>query len=1007
MKTKTRLCTLITLLVVAVMSFSTLLFMAFNPVSGADNPLDNVRYGSFFTLPEKNVMVGGTSVPATTTLVSPRGVEYTDPMVTIDEYGVYTLKYTGESGGQTVTETDTFAVAYPYVNVGSDLGSFAYKTNNVDAFGAKYSGLAVSSKNDTTVTFNEIIDLSQIYFDELNPTTSPELFTVYFNPTVRGEKQFTYMYLTFTDIYDPSISFSIRFGVHDSNMSYNTYVSAAANGQTYKGYNRSGGFNLNCGLQGGLEGFFSSLGYASLPDSPPEMIAQTNTYTNVSDNVSFYYDYNSCKIYMKQPYRYSPTNGKIRQICDINDNSYQEVAFPGFTDGKVRMSYTFTGGGMANLVFTEIYGVDVAQETYLDTDKPTIEIDLPEELPQGRTGWAYKIFPAVAKDVTEGEVEIETYAILDGTTDKIPVVDGAFMPAQQGNYTIYYVATDLFDNQTIEEVDVVVLNRLTTISISLRDAMSKGTVAEWFDIARVNVTGGSGDKTVDVSVTYSDGTVSGEMKDGKFKPYKAGVYTVNYVATDYIGQKGIKNVKVTVSGISKPVFENDDVFLSSLIEGMQYSLPTVTAIDYNNDREVLTAKIRVTDANNPNGTILASNLYIPSVSTNGATVKVEYVATAKDGSQAIKTFNPTVYKVNTSSYVIVPKNYFLTSGAVVSMADGYANIKVNQNNANVTYVNPVLYNTFSLKLKMMANTFTSFTVTLIDAYDPTNTFDFIFLNTGVKISANINNKKTVSTTYNSNGDGEAVSFGYSNADGAFYIGSTVVKLDDMPEFKLNKVFVKVSYQGITTATDMRIFQLNNHTFYPDDYDYDLPEIAFAQDFSGRKPINSLLSTAIPLHADVTDPYTYATVTVTKDRRYVKDVNGVEINALPADVAYDFLCDTYGEYLVQYHAYDSISNEQNSSYNVIVWDDVVPEITAVSLPTRVGLNAEIGLPSVKSNDNTDGEVTTYIVVKTAGGNFRHVTNGKFKFTDKGVNYVVYYAIDKNGNMNSMEYKIIVG
>ena len=63
-------------------------------------------------------------------------------------------------------------------------------------------------------------------------------------------------------------------------------------------------------------------------------------------------------------------------------------------------------------------------------------------------------------------------------------------------------------------------------------------------------------------------------------------------------------------------------------------------------------------------------------------------------------------------------------------------------------------------------------------------------------------------------------------------------------------------------------------------------------------------------------------------------------------------------------------------------------------------------AVKDNVSKDADIEVYVFVQDEALNMINVKNGTYKFTQKGIYRIIYYAMDEQGNAGYNEYLITV-
>lgn len=976
MNSKKKISLIFSLIVLAFISFSILFFHAV--LGSAEEAIPSTQtYGTNYELPTRNIIVDDETLPAKTYLYMPDGKVVTEKTV-LNQYGKYTLEFVAEKDGIEHKDYEYFNVNYPVITAQGNGSYTEYVVGD---------GLYVTSRINYPLVFNNILNVSDMNLD--NP-----LVTVHVRPAVIGFAELDKMTITLTDVYDPSNFITIVARPHSSNKAYNTYFNVAAPGQLLKGQDRDGSYHINNDY--GTPSFMTYSGETS------EVLGQVGGFSNITDNFSLYFDYQNKAVYVS-----NNSERPIDTIADLDDDAIQETVWNGFTSDKVKMTITLSDGSMATLLFSEVLGTDLSATDIVDVTAPIVSVDLPDQIPVAEQGKAYKLFSSSAIDDHESVLDTTISVSFDNGVTEVPVVvkNNSFIPVGEGVHKVTYSATDKFGNVGTKVVEIYAEESLDPIEILVQGKQAEGRISDWLDIEQVSVNGGSGVKEVSLKVLYNDGTVSGILDGYRFKPYKSGKYNAIYYATDYLGNVGVLVNSFNVNSITDPVFENYDYLPLAMMEGFRYELPNVIATDYADDMKEIVCKIRVTDASKDK-VILDTNTYYPQVENDGDKVLIEYIAYGKEGT-VIKSFEPAVYSVKDGNNIAPEKYFNIINSASVSVGDGVATLTATSD-STITYINPVLFKLFKTSFRVNGNVKTV-KVLLTDSGDASNGFYVAFTQTSTGVVVNIDGQATFETDYTFDGKNKEISVGYDITEDKISIGGTLYSVPEMPSFRSDKIFVSYQFIGVNASTDISLISLNSHTFYNDNYDYDNPEIYFDPTLGGNRAINTKIKTAVAVMGDVTDSYVRGTVSVkAPSGDYVKDVNGVEIKNLSADVSYEFVLDKYGKYTVTYNLRDSSQNRVTPPYTITVQDDVPPVISVNKLAETGTVGKTIKIESATAYDNLDGNLPVYLTVIDPNMIYQHVkiSDGSYNFTKAGVYQFVYYSVDQEFNISKVIFNVEV-
>ena len=354
---------------------------------------------------------------------------------------------------------------------------------------------------------------------------------------------------------------------------------------------------------------------------------------------------NPAQIYLNYPekalYVYPICNSMTKDIItDLDDKGlYGSVVWEGFKNGKAILSIFGNSiiSASADIIISKAGNLDLSQMIFKDETKPTINVDfgnqLPGDVPNAQVDKPYNIFLASVTDNFDKDLSYTASVTYQDTenakTKDISIVNNTFTPKKAGTYRITYRAKDHSNNETIKNVNVIAVDNLDKMAISLATTEISENVYSKILLPSVDeavVTGGSGKSTF-TRILKNSNKEEVDVEGDTFIPTEIGEYIAYYIAADYLGNKATCSVKITVTKPDKPIFIGDLVLPRVLIKGHTYSLPTYTAVEVVNDKTVLLdPEIYV------NNEKLASNEF-----TAGDTCDVTYKVKGQTGENEYKT----------------------------------------------------------------------------------------------------------------------------------------------------------------------------------------------------------------------------------------------------------------------------------------------------------------------------------------------------------------------------------
>ena len=159
------------------------------------------------------------------------------------------------------------------------------------------------------------------------------------------------------------------------------------------------------------------------------------------------------------------------------------------------------------------------------------------------------------------------------------------LTAEEGVYTIAYTADDGAGNETVTVTRTITVLQRTAPVITVEESVTEGYAGFEIRVADATAIDMDGEKvSVVVTVTDAEGKEY-EVKNGKFIPERAGVYTVSYSAKDDKGAAGYASYSVTIiADTEAPVIDVE--FADQTVEkGTTVTVPVAKVTD-NADSDV-------------------------------------------------------------------------------------------------------------------------------------------------------------------------------------------------------------------------------------------------------------------------------------------------------------------------------------------------------------------------------------------------------------------------------------
>ena len=900
-----------------------------------------------------------------------------------------------------------------YYLVGAEDSSFTYGKNASISDGTE--GLSVTYTLDSDrMVLRQVIDLYELSMDSII-TFRPA-------PANKGTADFARVRVDLVDVYDPEIRVSYRTQNHPGNLNGEqaSYTMSKSNVGKYTGYNH--------GVQGWCSDDYGTGGKFPF-------------YDGDSACLSFYYDPVENKPWMSS--RWTGYGGNTLSnvkswITDLDDSTVQGAnVFKGFTTGEVYVEVWIeelqTSKGT---LFIEQYGkYDLSSNVLVDEKGPAINVDYADydedSIPDAIVGCKYPVFDATAFDLYTGKEDVSVKAFYNyySTSKKeVAISRGAFVPTMAGNYTIEYKSVDDEGNVSVKLVEVEAHNStdIEVLEVELGDYQTSVKLGEKYCIPEVEVENNIGKEIIAVEVTNQGKQL--EVVDGYVRAEAIGKMNVKITVTDFVGQRVVKDIEVTVGENDKPTFVELPVLPEYFIEGIAYDLPKISAYNYidgSGDKVETTIKAEYKNSTSP-----VTSKYVPTVTDHKDSVKIIYQAQVGNSGVATYAKDIPVYKVKTGNNIEVAK-YFDEEGGSVTATSANIVLRTNEDDASFTFVNAQRLTSFAVDFVTNENSrdLSTFSIYLTDYADHNKQIKFTYKNNGGNIlfyyNGDIANALSIPFDFNA-GRRLALSYDdltkkvlYDNTKGTTLTVEKDLNGNAFNGFTDNRYYVSFELVG-EAGGEMILSTLNGSALTNGSRDWIGPKICFTEDYGGEYQLNDVYRLPRAIVADVFEgavevKLTVAHVSENDDYTIVK-WGGVALEdyVLSGNEDIEIKLSAYGTYDITYYAVDSYGNRINgpSNYLVYVVDDVMPEIKPeTKLPTQVKLGDKIHVPKLVVKDNKDSAIEDYtvmIILPTGRVENFDISGGDMGFIarETGTYTVIYSVRDSAGNVNNLVYTITV-
>lgn len=958
-------------------------------------------YGEILEIPTGKFVVNGTEYMATHETVYPNGSRNTADAIELDVCGNYKIQYMVRAGGQALQENVLFTVTRPlYETTGK--GSVEYGCHE---YLNGQTGLITSLGLGETFQYNNVIDLNTL--DRTKP-----LITFNITPETIGVREFNIFKVKVEDIYDPTNYFVIDVhavddgiygdyvgyggvSVFDTGLTYNQSKDAATASSQFGTYGLSMLLSFN-----GTPGV--SLGYGCVHDIAG-WDAETETFSAFENGaLTFYYDNEENEVWFKSANEYN----RLLDLDSVGKN------WKGFTDGKVKLSLWTEklAGTTANFVIYDIAGHDLSQNV-LDNGAPIVTIDA-EQVPQGLINTPYPIFNYKIVDMYGGETIDRTFVYYNyygSNRASVSIQDGAFLPKHAGVYTIVYTSESIFSGMiTTKTIDVVIVESVEDIEITLTDKTMEGITGSLIKLAEAVLSGGVGDLSVDVSVIKEGKEYV--IEDGCFRPSEEGVYTVTYFVTDFIGRTERNSYTIDVDYSAKAFFLTKNIqnkFLSTYMVGYGYKIPEIEAAYYNEQGELISLDVTIVSNN---GTI-ENGIYTATTAGN-----VLFTVSAGNGANIVSE-EVSVWASDAGVQGSLSTKNLFVGDAIMGWQDNYV-LATFESDGKICFANALLSDLFRLTFNV-TKTATNVGTLRILLEDSENKEQ--------SIAIDIHKKKNEAyMQINGSGFSSLLEADFSGNESKDFLikmsGSTVSVgtisliageyLNGKPfnGFDSHKVFMSIEASTVTGTSGLGLIikevcgQIMNNSVN----DSIGPQFVLLGDYGGLKELGSVVQLPQVFAGDVLSPGLKSfTVTVARINAVVS-TNGITLQEVEAK-PYELQLNEYGTYRVTYTAVDLNGISSSMYFLLRVLDFTAPELTLKAGYTTTGkVGQAIKIAEFEATDNADdvSNLSVRVYWKDSKGYYHDVEDGKVISAEVGEISVFYCVFDTNGNTATVGYTITI-
>ena len=989
---------------------------------------DTYNCGETFSITTKKVTYNGKEYDADVIIIAPNGNAYRMENFVAAESGLYTVEYRITVDGKSLKTTEKFTVnkkLYEVSSTRSSAKSATYTYETKDGQAVTLEGIDLTLSSGDTFYYNKIIDLS-------NKTAKDKILGMFSIAQKERSADLLKVKVTFTDVYDPTNYVTVEMKGMDKGTGgsgdvlhyseYRSWMSAGAAYQQSTGIDRNnaGQFIYNGNIYyKWVQHIEYGYPYTHSFYGTPYDAGKSEFLPVGSEEMQIYWDYAERQIHGPST-TYNPTT----LVADLDDSTFFNEIWQGFTTGEVTMSitgenYISTAG---RLFITGINGDDLSRNVLLDNAAPNISVDTlkysEDKLPIAKVGKPYKLYDAIAIDDYDGELEVTVNVAYNYRTNNevtVEVRDGTFVPFTEGRYELIYTAKDKMGKIGKKTLSVDAFdNKEFTLTYTNEDEQT-ALLGKEVTIPDYEICNASGKADCVITAKHNAKTdIVYTVKAGKFIPMYAGEYTLEYVYSDYLESKTQTYILTVEMSDVPTILEEMGKMPQYLLKNCVYELPVINGYVFENGSPIEKETVISVTENGVNR-MLPNRYFAPQTA---GIVTVMYTITSSSGKSFTKSFDFNVLDVGYGERLHLEK-YFIGS-ATVEPTQQYVEIISNKDDSMRFATALQVYNyQSSLQINTERNEFTRLTVRMQDTNNPDVSVAFHYTRSENGTLFSVNDE---TLTYNVRSDYftsvlDSITFNYSNTtlcgtfDEATYVK---VKTDENGNpfngFTDNLAYVSFEVSGVKEdgAAGVRIYRINGQPFNKNIADAIKPELYIINKDSGLKKVGDRMYIAPSCAFDVLDPNVNVSFTVyDPDGKICKSEDGTLLNA-EADhtKSYYVVAKKIGTYMVRYQVCDSKGNKTTDSYALNVIDKEPPEITVEAPQSTAKVGQTITLPKATATDNATADVKVRVYVYYPDGHTQEITGESFVATMAGTYKVTYLAMDELINTTFKTFVITV-
>ena len=945
---------------------------------------ENAAIGETVDVVPAKIYLNGAEETAEVYIIDPLGEEIKANSFTAQTLGIYTVEHRWSGG------VERFEVQAK--NAYSDL--FAVGKNSSVSYGVMEGNNAVKGQllrlaNNSKVTYNKVIDLSAINFDDTldDRLLNKPLIEMIPQPNTAGRSDVSGLYIVLTDKYDEENTITIRLKYMDYNPNM-ILLRTKAKGQGYAGYYYDGYGNVEVHNAQSHEdgGFIIQSSFAQNLQSGHDMIA---------DSIKLYYNQDETTLYA-EPWDWSKPvmrTWAVRKYASA-DRFYgcNDAPWRGFKTGEVYMSiYAMGVESTADIMVTKIAGESVEDMFVTDNVPPTITVDADENaVPSGQVEKTYKLFDYAVSDSYSAVVEKGVKVTFNG--NEIQIKNGGFVPQAAGEYVITYYAKDAYDNLAEKSFKVTVKQTLEAPVITLAsDLPSTAFVGQKITLPEFYADGAGVKTAVEV---YCNGE---KIKStDTFICAEEGVYMVRFTATPHVGEASAVIKYITVNYGENPVFDDESIILpAAFIDGEKYNFGEYNAFVYTESgKNTVKAEITVTDGNGENK--ITNGEYVPKVREDGGDAIVKFTFDLSGKHTEIEKRVP-LRKISQKLGFL--KDYFVSENGAITVSDKgvIAEFDGSADKNAFAFIRAVDENKFGVNLTVKTDKmgYKSFIFNLRSATDSSKRVKYFVEYKNGSFYGSVDGKNFVLINLNDN-DELVVAYSPNKKAIVDCYDSVIATIENNVDGSAfdgfgGQIYFDVELQNVTSPSAIGVAVIANQGFNNNRSDKNAPLIVLSGGLSGNYVTGDKVTVPSARAYDVLTLSSDVTLTISVDGKVLE-------SNLTCEREREYVLTELGEYEFAFTSKDTRNNSVTTKLFLSVSDLTKPTLTfSGSIAETVKKGETLTLPSYTASKEG---LTVKVYYSAPDSLMRDVKDGKITFNRAGT-YKIYYVVD-DGNGNFAYY-----